>query len=182
MSCQDFWNMDWFGKHDWELVLLLVADVLSIVCTHELYKFLPQYSHLICSCPVSIVKHIVTKCRTETTCCHCPGASVLLSSSMTASTLLTVHCIRCCDCHLFLFWSWWRIWIWRRVCVANVMIGLLWMFACWWYYWSPVAEMTSLILLHLYDPVNETLWRYYAPCNAYFFYQLMLERRCQSLG
>jgi hypothetical protein len=26
---------------------------------------------------------------------------------------------------------------------------------------SPVVKMTSLILLHLYDPTTETLWQYY---------------------
>jgi hypothetical protein len=43
------------------------------------------------------------------------------------------------------------------------------------------GKMTSLILLHLYDPANETLWQYYHVVPS-CFYLLMLERRCQSLG
>jgi hypothetical protein len=90
MSYQDFQSMDWFGKHDWDLVLKLIADVLSVVCTkNELYKFLPQSSHLIRNCPVSIVEPIVTECSTETTLSHHSGGSVVLSTSAAMSTALT---------------------------------------------------------------------------------------------
>jgi hypothetical protein len=67
-------------------------------------------------------------------------------------------------------------------CVANVMIGLLWTFTCRWYYWSPVVKwLFSFCHVALYDPPNETLWQYYHVVPS-LFYQLMLERRCQSLG
>jgi hypothetical protein len=43
------------------------------------------------------------------------------------------------------------------------------------------GKMTSLILLHLNDPSNDSLWQYCRVVPSRF-YQLMLERRCQSLG
>jgi hypothetical protein len=50
-----------------ELVLELVADVLPVVCANILYELLPQSSHLICCCLVSVIKHIVTESRAEPT-------------------------------------------------------------------------------------------------------------------
>jgi hypothetical protein len=139
----------------------LAADVLSIVCTHKLYKFLPWCLHLVCSCPVSIVKHIATKCTTETTLCCCPGTSVVLSSCATVSTMLAAVSATTatssssghgeeCACEE------------KRKSVC-----------CWYYDWSSLdiylpmilsvscGKITLLILLHLYEPQNKTLWKYY---------------------
>jgi hypothetical protein len=43
---------------------------------------------------------------------------------------------------------------------ADIMISLLLMFTCQCYYQSPVVKMSSLVLLHLDDPTNDTLWQY----------------------
>jgi hypothetical protein len=64
---------------------------------------------------------------------------------------------------------------------ADVTVGLVLTFTCRCHYWSPVVKMTLLILLRLYDPLKETLWQYCRVVPSRF-YQLILERRCQSLG
>jgi hypothetical protein len=114
--------------------------------------------HLICSCPVSIVKHIVTEFSTETTLSHHSGASVVLSTSAAASTALTGASAMTCtssssshgeeceyeECALPTLWS---VFSWH---VCLLMIPLV---SC--------GKMTSLILWCLYDPPTETLWQYY---------------------
>jgi hypothetical protein len=165
----------------------LLTCVLSIVCTHKLHELFPWSSHLIHGCPMSIIEHIDTECSTETTLSCRPGASQcssVLFRDRIHRARRRVHR----DCHLFLFRSSWRIW----VCIADVTIGLLLMsadvtiglvltFTCRCHYRSRVVKMTLLVSLLLNDPLNDTLWQY---CHVVpsRFYQLMLERRCQSLG
>jgi hypothetical protein len=139
---------------------------------------------------VSIIKHIVTKCSTETSLSHHPGTSVVLSSSAAMSAMLTgasamtatssssSHGEECSyeECALPMLWL---VFSGR---VANVTIGLLWMFTCRWYYWPVSCGKND------FSHFVASLWPYnrnslaILPCNAYSFYQLMLERRCQSLG
>jgi hypothetical protein len=141
------------------------CSVAHCLCpVHSLYpqtvRAFPRSSHLICSCPMSIIEHIVTKCSTETSLsCH-PGASIVLSSCF-CDHVCHACCHVHCDWHLFLFWSSWWIWVWR-VCVADVTIGLL--LTCQCYDQSSLdvylpmtllvscGKMTSLVLLRLYDP------------------------------
>ena len=79
------------SNHHSRFVLQFVADILSIdFFTDVLYELIPQSSHLVCSCLVSIVEHIGSKCGAETTLWCLPGTSVVLSSSVTTSTMPAV--------------------------------------------------------------------------------------------
>jgi hypothetical protein len=80
------------------------------------------------------------------------------------------------------------------VCVACQCYDRSYLDVCRRYDWSNLevyllmllsvscGKMTLLVLLHLNDPPNCTLAMATLSCSAYSFYQLMLERRCQSLG
>jgi hypothetical protein len=139
-SLLNFWLSSWStgprthpeSKETW---LPYQRSLLHWTSAYQWHKFLAQSLHLIHSCPVSIVKHIVTKYSTETTLCHHPSASVILSSSVTASTLLATMSTMIVPLPLPVILK-----DERRVYNANIMISLLWMFTCWWYYQSPVLK------------------------------------------
>ena len=86
----DCGSMRRFGESHSNLVLQLIADVLPIVSADVLHELLPRCSHLVCSCLVSVVKHIVSESTAESTLGCFAGTGVVLASSTTTSTSISV--------------------------------------------------------------------------------------------
>jgi hypothetical protein len=63
---------------------------LSVACSDVLHELLPRCSHLVCSCLVSIVEHIVPESGAESTLRCLAGTSVVLASSATTAAPIVV--------------------------------------------------------------------------------------------
>ena len=90
MPCHDSWCVHRFGKSHSNFILQLIADVLPVVSSNILYELLPRCMHLVCSCLVSIVEHVVVECLAKSTLQCLGGTGVALASSTTTPTSFTV--------------------------------------------------------------------------------------------
>jgi hypothetical protein len=91
MPCNNLSRVDGLSESHSYLVLQLVADILSVVCTNVLDQLLPRHSHLIGGRLLTVIKQQVgaesgSKTSLKCTC----GSSVVLAASATASTATAV--------------------------------------------------------------------------------------------